>query len=160
MENTIDAKKLRTVAGAFATGVTVVTTTREDGSIHGMTANSFLSVSLSPPLVAFSVREQGSLMAHLEVGKAVGISILSEEQEAISNRFAGREMPPMDIPFEQHPNGASTIRGSLAWYSTEVQQLIPAGDHILVLCLVADLDRPAGVSSPLLYYSGYKSLAG
>ena len=57
----IDGKRLRQVAGAFPTGVTVVTTEKEDGSIHGMTASSFLSVSLDPALVSFCVKENATI---------------------------------------------------------------------------------------------------
>lgn len=158
MQSTFDNKTLRNVAGAFATGITVVTTTKEDGSIHGMTANSFLSVSLDPPLVAFSVREQGSMMKYLKKGKAVSISILSEEQEPVSNQFAGRNEPSFEVQFEKHQEGVPTIKDSLAWYNTKVKNIIPAGDHFLILCQVTNLHR-AENGSPLLYYSGYKSIA-
>lgn len=158
MENKIDSKLLRKVAGAFATGVTVVTAQKEDGDIQGMTANSFLSVSLDPPLVAFSVREQGSLMQQLQVGKAVGISILSDQQETISNYFASRNHPPIEVQFEEQENGAFTIGGSLAWYATTITEIITAGDHFLILCTVNDLNR-SEEGSPLLYYAGYQSLS-
>ena len=123
-----------------------------------MTANSFLSVSLHPPLVAFSVRKQGSMMQHLKVGKPVGISILSEEQELVSNQFAGQNETPIEIHFEKHQSGVSTIQNSLAWYNTKIQNIIPAGDHFLILCEVLDLHRYEN-KNPLLYYSGYKSIA-
>jgi len=158
MENKIDPKLLRKVAGAFATGVTVVTAQKEDSDIQGMTANSFLSVSLDPPLVAFSVREPGSLMQHLKVGKAIGISILSDQQETISNYFASKNHPPIEIKFEEQANGAFTIDGSLAWYATEITEIIPAGDHFLIMCKVINLHRNED-GSPLLYYSGYQSLS-
>ena len=158
MEKMIDPKKLRKVAGAFATGVTVVTTAREDGSIHGMTANSFLSVSLAPPLVAFSVRNEGSLMKHLALDKPLGISILSDQQEGISNQFAGQNDSAIEVQFEQHSNGISTIKDCMAWYCTKIHQILPAGDHYLILCEVLDLDRLEH-ANPLLYYSGYQTLA-
>lgn len=158
MNTTIDSKKLRNVAGAFATGITVVTTKKEDGSIHGMTANSFLSVSLNPPLVAFSVKEIGSMVRYLKEGKKVGISILSEQQEIVSNQFAGWNDPPIEIEMDIHNNGIHTIKNCLAWYCTEIKSIIPAGDHYLVLCKVLDLDR-SEEKKPLLYYSGYKSVA-
>lgn len=158
MGNTFESEKLRNVAGAFATGITVVTTEKEDGTVHGMTANSFLSVSLDPPLVAFSIRKEGSMMDYLAEGKSVGISILTEEQEAISNRFAGRDEPSIEDPFDKHPSGVSTIRNCMAWYTTEIQNMIPAGDHYIVLCEVKDLGRSEN-TKPLIYYSGYQSLA-
>lgn len=158
MNTTIDSKKLRNVAGAFATGITVVTTEREDGSIHGMTANSFLSVSLNPPLVAFSVKETGSMAKYLKVGKKVGISILADDQEVVSNQFAGWNDPPVAIEMDVHHNGVQTVKNCLAWYCTEIAQIIPAGDHHLVLCSVTDLNR-SEKGKPLLYFAGYKSVA-
>ena len=87
MTNTIDGKRLRQVAGAFATGVTVITTENEMGGVQGMTASSFVSVSLDPPLVSFCVKEDGKLLPLLKDNKPVGISILSAQQKEISNQF-------------------------------------------------------------------------
>jgi len=154
----IDSQKLRTVAGAFATGVTVVAVEKDDQSIQGMTANSFLSISLDPPIVAFSVREQASIMRQLAIGKAVGISILNDNQEAISNQFAGRNKTPIAVPMSKKANDAPVVEGALAWYSTIIDQIIPIGDHFLITCKVIDLQR-AEEGNPLLYYSGYKTLA-
>lgn len=158
MQTTIDNRRLREVAGAFATGITIVTVTKKDGSIYGMTANSFLSVSLEPALVAFSVREQGKMMQYITEGQPIGISILSDEQESISNQFAGQNATPIKIDFDYHDDGVQTIAESLAWYTTTVQNIIPAGDHFIILCEVLDLHRDEN-RNPLLYYSGYKSLA-
>lgn len=158
MTKQIDPKQLRNVAGAFATGVTVVTVLRDDGSVHGMTANSFVSLSLGPPLVAFSVRVEGKMAKHLEVGKAVGISILSDQQKAVSNQFAGYGDDEAVIDMETRPNGARTIKGSLAWYATIIQDIITVGDHFMIICQVEDLHR-AEQGSPLLYFSGYKTIS-
>lgn len=158
MTNSFDPKKLRNVAGAFATGVSVITINRENGDIHGMTANSFLSVSLDPALVAFSVKKSGSLMNHLSKGKAVSISILTEDQINISNQFAGQNKSPIDIKFKVHQNAPSTIENCLAWYTTVVQEIISAGDHYLIMCQINDLKRNETDAKPLLYYSGYKSI--
>lgn len=152
----IDPNTLRYVAGAFATGVTIVTTKKADGSIHGMTANSFLSVSLDPPLILFSVMEDGSLMDYLELGKDVGISILSEKQMSISNKFAGINGEDLDVEFVSKGN-IQLIKGAIAWYHTQVKEIIPAGDHFLILCDIVDLAREEG-SDPILYYSGYRKI--
>ena len=158
MNSVIDPNKLRKVAGAFATGIAVVTVEKTDGAVQGMTANSFLSVSLNPPLVAFSIREQGSMVAHLKEGKAIGISILSDQQEAISNQFAGRNTPPIEVQLAQPSKGVHIVKDCLAWYSTTIQSIILAGDHLLILCNVIDLDRMEN-GRPLLYYAGYQKIA-
>ena len=152
----IDGKKLRQVAGAFPTGVTIITTEKSDGTVHGMTASSFLSVSLDPALVAFCVKENAAIFPLLSIGKTVGISILESNQKHISNQFAGFNKEDIAIPMTQVAAGAIIIDKTLAWYSTEIQQIIPAGDHFLVLCEIIDLERIAD-GQPLVYWSGYRT---
>lgn len=152
----IDGKKLRQVAGAFPTGVTIVTTEKSDGSIHGMTASSFLSVSLNPALVSFCVKSEAVIFPMLPIGKTVGISILAANQQQVSNQFAGFNKEEMEVPMIKKQAGASVIAEALAWYSTTVHQIIPAGDHFLILCEIKDLDR-AAEGNPLVYWSGYRT---
>lgn len=155
----IDGKRLRQVAGAFATGVTVVTTENEDGSVQGMTASSFVSVSLDPPLVSFCIKEDGKLLPLLKDGKRVGISILSAKQKEISNQFAGINKEEIEVSMLKRADGVSTIEHALAWYSTEVYMIIPTGDHFTVYCRVLDLDRMED-REPLVYWSGYRTVGG
>ncbi len=154
----IDAKKLREVAGAFPTGVTVITTEKEDGSIHGMTASSFLSISLDPALVSFCIKKEATLFPLLEVEKTVGISILTSDQSAISNKFAGYDKDNVEIKMKTMEAGATVIEGALAYYSTEVVQIIPTGDHYLILCEIHDLKR-SEEGNPLVYWSGYRTVS-
>ena len=83
------AAAFRRTLGMFATGVTVVTTQAGD-QVHGMTANAFMSVSLRPPLVVISVDRRAKMHALLHEGRRYGISVLADEQRALSDRFAGR----------------------------------------------------------------------
>lgn len=152
----IDGKKLRQVAGAFPTGVTIITTEKADGTIHGMTASSFLSVSLDPALVSFCVKKNAVFFPLLEVGKILGISILESSQKHISNQFAGFNEEDIAIPMSKMTAGATVIDGALAYYSTKVHQIIPAGDHYLILCAITDLERAAD-GHPLVYWSGYRT---
>lgn len=152
----IDGKKLRTVAGAFATGITIITTEKEDGTIHGMTASSFQSISLEPALVAFCVKEKAVIFPLLKVGKRVGISILEANQKDISNQFAGFNTKELEVPMTQTKAGSMVINKALAWYCTIVNQIIPVGDHFFVLCAIQDLDR-ADDGQPLIYWSGYRT---
>ena len=152
----IDGKRLRQVAGAFPTGVTIVTTEKTDGTVHGMTASSFLSVSLDPALVAFCIKENAALFPLLAIGKTIGISILTANQKAISNQFAGFIKEEIDIPMTKTSAGATVVDNALAWYSTTIQQIIPAGDHFMILCEIKDLDR-AEDGQPLVYWSGYRT---
>ena len=155
-ESTLDAKRLRQVAGCFPTGVTVVSVHTPDGSVHGMTASSFLSVSLTPPLVLFSVMNENQLNSYLEVGANLGISILNENMEGESNHFAKIALLE-EAPVFVDRNEAPVLEEAHAWYATTVEQLIPAGDHVLVLCRVEALDANLA-DNPLVYYQGYKNI--
>ena len=156
VDQKIDSKKLRQVAGAFPTGVTVITTKKEDGNIHGMTASSFLSVSLNPALVSFCIKEDCVLFPLLKEGKRVGISILEAGQKNISNQFAGFNKEDVVIPMTTKIEGVSVIDNALAWYATEVYMIIPTGDHYSIFCKVLDLDR-IEEGQPLIYWSGYRT---
>ncbi len=152
----IDPKQLRTVASCFATGVSVVSVINPEGEIHGMTASSFLSVSLDPPLVLFSLMNQNQMADYIKVGDPLGISILTEEMEGVSNHFA--KMATLDpTPEFVLKQAAAVLEEAHAWYTTTIEQLIPAGDHTLVLCKVIDL-AAAPEKSPLIYYQGYKKI--
>ncbi len=156
IDKKIDSKKLRQVAGAFPTGVTIITTEKEDGQVHGMTASSFLSVSLDPALVSFCIKEDCVLFPLLKEGKRVGISILEAKQKEISNQFAGFNKEEISVPMVQKMEGVSVIDNALAWYATEVYMILPTGDHFSIFCKVLDLDRSAD-GQPLVYWSGYRT---
>lgn len=151
----LHSKKLREVAGAFATGITVVTTKTSEGNIKGMTANSFVSISLSPALVGFFVMSDGSFMEPLKINSSIGISILSSEQEVVSNQFAGFNKEDIEIKYEDDKE-FPIIKNALAWYKTKVVSIELIGDHHFIVCSVKDLFRNKN-KNPLLYYSGYKT---
>jgi len=156
MKSVINPNKLRNVAGAFATGVTVVCIEQENGEIRGITANSFVSISLDPPIVMISVQNDSTFLSNCEVGKSIGISILNDKQKAISSQFAG--MNKYDIPITYISKGkCHNIKDAHAWYEGAIRQIIPVGDHHLILCDILDLgiDKDA---RPLIYYSGYKTI--
>src|SRR5437868_5262603 len=87
----ITSSEFRLALGQFATGVTVVTVERAPGRVHGMTANSFTSVSLDPPLILICVDQKAQLLRLLKVQKRFGVNILKDDQEAISEYFAQTE---------------------------------------------------------------------
>lgn len=154
ISNKIDSSVLRNVAGAFATGVTVITVEHED-QILGMTANSFVSISLDPPLVMFSVRNEAQILEAIAVGKSIGINILQDSQKDLSDHFAGMSSTDVNPTFQTIHN-AKILNHSLAYYCCTVDQIIPCGDHQLILCAIQECQRNEG--KPLLYYSGYATL--
>jgi len=102
------------------------------------------------------MQNTGALMEHLHEGRILGLSVLHADQEAVSNHFAGRKMEGQEVVFQQK-GSAPIVEEAMAWYSTTVHQIIPAGDHHLVLCEVHDCDRDHD-KQPLLYYNGYQRL--
>lgn len=146
----IDPAAFRNTLGRFATGITVVTTVNE-GKIHGMTANAFLSVSLDPPLVLVSVDRRAHLHGMLGQGSRYGVSILNHTQQAHSQHFAGfgaQDLEPEftwigDIPL---------LVGALAHIVARVVDAHPAGDHTLFIGQVEHLAWWDG--EPLLYFRG------
>jgi flavin reductase (DIM6/NTAB) family NADH-FMN oxidoreductase RutF len=142
-------RQLRQVMGRFATGVTVVTTA--DGqAVHGMTANAFLSVSLTPPLVLISLGRcrMGEMLPR--TGR-YGISVLSDTQEHLAAHFAAQRASPQEPAFSWHV-GLPFLDGALAHLGCRVVDVHPAGDHVLWTGQVEHLWCQDG--RPLLFYTG------
>ena len=152
MKKEITTAELKKAAGGFATGVTIITSKEDDGTIVGITASSFVSVSFYPPLVSFFVDNNAKFLKKLQTGVAFGISILSADQQKESNHFAGYPNPEYQIIFDES-EGFPLIQNPLAWYITKAIQIIPTGDHHMALCSVKKLGRNEE-KLPLLYFSG------
>jgi flavin reductase (DIM6/NTAB) family NADH-FMN oxidoreductase RutF len=145
------AVALRRTLGMFATGVTVITALRGE-QVHGMTANAFMSVSLEPPLVLISVDRRTKMCALLHEGMHYGVSVLSETQAALSDRFAGR--PGEDLPEPRFAVVRETplVDGALAHFVARVERSYWGGDHSLFLGRV-EYAR-ANTGTPLLFHGG------
>lgn len=152
----IDRSQLRAVMGHFATGVTVITTCTDE-SVHGMTANAFMSVSMDPPLVLVSVGHRSRMHELLQKTGSYGVSVLSQEQKALSRHFAGKQIDALEIPFA-FVDEVPVIDGALAKITAQVVDAHPAGDHTLFIAEVTHVDRREG--HPLVFHSGgYQELA-
>lgn len=143
------ASRLRDVMGRFATGVTVVTTTHRN-TIHGMTANAFLSVSLRPPLVLVSLG-RCRMSEMLPLTGRYGISVLACDQEHLAAHFAGQGPSPVEPSFVWE-NDLPLLDGALAHVGCRVVDFHRAGDHVLWIGEVEHLSHRDG--EPLLFYSG------
>jgi flavin reductase (DIM6/NTAB) family NADH-FMN oxidoreductase RutF len=143
------ARELRQVMGRFATGVTVVTTTHRD-TIHGMTANAFLSVSLRPPLVLVSLGRCRMSEMLPRTGR-YGVSVLASDQEHFAAHFAGQRVSPVDPEFAWHKD-LPLLDGALAHVGCRVVDVHSAGDHVLWIGEVEHLSHRDG--EPLLFYRG------
>jgi flavin reductase (DIM6/NTAB) family NADH-FMN oxidoreductase RutF len=149
-DSSIDLREFRNCCGRFATGITIVTTQIDD-TIHGMTANGFLSVSLQPPLILVSIGHQTRLHQFLVQTMRYGVSILDESQVEFSNHFAGRPNDTLHIPFIQISN-MPVLDGAVAYIVAHVVDAHKAGDHTLYIGQVEHFQYQHG--RPLLYYMG------
>ena len=143
------ARELRNVMGRFATGVTVVTTTHRD-TIHGMTANAFLSVSLRPPLVLVSLGRCRMSEMLPRTGR-YGVSVLAADQENFAAHFAGQRTSDADPEFVWQKD-LPLLDGALAHVGCRVVDVHAAGDHVLWIGEVEHLWHREG--EPLLFYTG------
>lgn len=152
-----DSTAFREVMGTFATGVTVVTTTHGT-DVVGMTANSFTSVSLSPPLVLVSVGKNLAMHGWIEQARQFGITILGQDQVAVSNHFGGRRNPEFESELEYAwLEGIPMLSTGLANIACRLWAAYDGGDHTLYVGEVVGLRKGAGYD-PLLYFHGYRAL--
>jgi flavin reductase (DIM6/NTAB) family NADH-FMN oxidoreductase RutF len=145
----------RRVMGSFPTGVTVVTVEREPGTVHGMTANSFTSVSLDPLLILVCVDQNAQLLSFLKLQRRFGVNILRGNQQALSEHFAKPHPPPeeereLNVQFEWTPSGIPLLAGALGHVACNVAAQYMAGDHTIFIGEVESLRE--GDGEPLLYH--------
>jgi flavin reductase (DIM6/NTAB) family NADH-FMN oxidoreductase RutF len=156
----VDKTAFRRACAKFPTGVTVLTMRDSEGGARGMTASSFTSVSLDPPLVLVCVDNKASVINHLRRSRHVGINILSEGQSELSSRFARRgEDRFADIQWVAGHHGVPLIPGVLASFECGIDRMVDAGDHAIVIAEVLRAEYRDG--RPLVYFgSGYHKLDG
>jgi flavin reductase (DIM6/NTAB) family NADH-FMN oxidoreductase RutF len=152
----LDGRLLRSTLGSFASGVVIVSAAYE-GREHGMTANSFTSVSLTPPLVLFCTHNDARMTRVLEPGMELGLSVLASEQQSVSRQFAGRgnDEPPVEFAWVR---GVPVIFGALAHLVCRVTESRVAGDHTVQIAEVEHFERFE--KAPLVFWNGaYSQLA-
>lgn len=159
----VDPTEFRNALGSFATGVTVVTFA-VDGVAHGITVNSFASLSLEPPLVLWNCDVDTDSHDLLQDANSYAVNVLAADQEWLSNRFAG-EHKGMDDPFEdvdtfEAETGAPVIEGTLASIDCAIEDRLPGGDHTIYVGRVEDMVVGDLDAAPLLFFRGeYRELA-
>ena len=142
----------RRTLGMFATGVTVLTT-RSGETVHGMTANAFMSVSLRPPLVLVSVDRRARMSNLLHEGTRFGVNVLEAGQAILSDRFAGRVLVDQEIePRLELVHETPLVEGALAHLVARVVRSYWGGDHSLFLGQVEYARY--GEGEPLLFHGG------
>ncbi len=154
----IDARLFRSTMGRFATGVTVVTVSHDNGNSHAITVNAFLSVSLDPPLVLVSINNRSRMNTHLHLGGRCGINVLAASQEEHSRHFGGRPVEGLEVNWLPRLDAdAPLLDGCVAHIVAIVVDIHPAGDHTLYIGHVEYLRY--WEQRPLLFFSGkYKQI--
>lgn len=150
----IDQARFRQVLGHFPTGVTVVTSVH-DGDHVGLAVGSFFSVSLDPALVGFCVGRQSASWPRIRAAGRFCVNVLGEHQEDVCRVFASKVADKFDgLGFDAAPfSGAPRIHDVLAWIDCEIDSVLPAGDHDIVVGRVHDLGT-LHQGAPLVFFRG------
>ena len=146
----MEDRLFRDAMGKFATGVTVITTQLGEET-HGMTANAFMSVSLNPKLIVVSIDERASMLPKIQESGTFAVNILAEDQQYLSQHFAGKREDGVTIPFATL-EGYPVLEGAVAQIVCDVANVHVEGDHTLFIGRVKAIQLEA--RQPLLFYSG------
>ena len=146
--------EFRAALGMFATGVTIVTARANNGKLVGLTANSFNSVSLQPPLVLWSLAQAAASMAVFSSGAHYAINILAADQQALAQRFAAKDVDRWaGVSHTAGHNGAPLLAGAAATFECFNRSRYNEGDHVIFVGEVERCAHRIG-ASPLLYHGG------
>ena len=135
----------------FATGITVVAT-KHNSILYGKTINSFSSLSLSPPLVLFSLDIKSSKLKIFNKSERITVNILSKKQQLISNNFAKKNPDWKNIEYDLLENGNPIIKNCVSNLDCKIIDKIKKGDHIIFICKVLNVINNDKLK-PLLYYN-------
>ncbi|TMA47823.1 MAG: flavin reductase family protein [Deltaproteobacteria bacterium] len=148
-----DGKELRRVMGLFATGVTIVTTRDGQGNVYGLTANAVTSLSLAPPLLLVCVDKKAETYAHFFDSKCFIVNILSEDQEALSARFAKSGGDKFTgVPYHLGRLGTPALYGTLGHVECRIVETHEGGDHVIHVGAVEHAELRGG--APLIFFQG------
>lgn len=152
-------RSLRDAFGQFATGVTVVTTVDKQGKPVGLTANSFASVSLEPALVSWCVDKSSTRFNEFAEADYFSISVLTAEQQEVSNLFASRSWDETvfdDVEWSKGHHGVPQLPNCMARFHCKTAHTYEGGDHLIIVGEVEDYDREEVVDhqAPLLFLQG------
>ena len=158
-EKPVSSEEFRRACGRFATGVTIASVLDANGAPHGLTVNSFSSVSLDPPLILICLGHAVTCIDAFRESRHFGINVLAESQRELSDRFARKGQDRFEgIEWYRGESGVPLIPGVLAALELRVQQRITSGDHDIFVGEMIHARCTEG--EPLIYYaSRYRRLA-
>jgi flavin reductase (DIM6/NTAB) family NADH-FMN oxidoreductase RutF len=152
-----DVAAFRQALGQFATGVTVITTRTPEGELIGLTASSFNTVSLEPPLVLWSLAQTSSSLATFRKNTHYVVNVLAADQLALGKRFAGAKVGRFDgVTHSEGTSGMPVLDGALAWFECHNRSRYDEGDHVI---FVGEVERcgihpDAASLAPLVFQAG------
>lgn len=157
-----DTRALRDVLGRFGTGVCVVTGRDAVGGTVGMTCQSFMGVSLEPPLVLISAMKTSRTLRHLVADRRFAVSVLGEGDEAVSAMAGSKAEDKFEhIPMTTTSSGHQVLTDAPAWFACILERQVEAGDHALLIGRVVEAGPAESERRPLLFHGGrYGELAG
>jgi 3-hydroxy-9,10-secoandrosta-1,3,5(10)-triene-9,17-dione monooxygenase reductase component len=158
VSNSFTQQDFRNALGSFATGVTIITALGKNGKKVGMTANSFNSVSLTPPLILWSIGKNTNCFDDFIAAEAFAVHILAEDQQDLSNRFATSDVDRFaNLTCTEGLLGSPILPNYSACFECKTAQQYEGGDHIIITGEVVTFND--NKLNPLLFYRGkYHSL--
>ena len=147
----INKDNFKKTLSAFATGITVVAT-KHNSILYGKTINSFSSLSLSPPLVLFSLDNKSSKLNIFNKSERITVNILSKKQKLISSNFAKKNPDWKNIEYDLLKNGNPIIKNCVSNLDCKIIDKIKKGDHIIFICKVLNVVNNDKLK-PLIYYN-------
>ena len=151
----IDPRELRNAFGCFATGVTIITTVDNAGDPIGITANSFSSLSLDPPLVLFCLDLKSNSFDAFHQNQNFVVNVLREDQQDLSNVFAKSGGDKWNgVGFQTWDTGCPVFEDCIANMECEVASIAEGGDHVIIVGKVIRMRYEDGDCRPLLFYRG------
>jgi flavin reductase (DIM6/NTAB) family NADH-FMN oxidoreductase RutF len=145
-----DTRHFRSALSQFATGVTIITTKLADGSFFGMTASSFNSVSLDPPLVLWSLGTGASSLSLFSGNSHYVINVLAADQAHLAEQFSRKKENRFDgVEFDLSRTGLPILKGAVAWFECHNRSRYPEGDHVI---FVGEVERCEVAPQPALVF--------
>jgi len=149
----MNTRELRDALGRFPTGVCLITVDDPHSGPLALTANSFASVSLEPPLVLWSIQNGSECFREYTECEHFGISVLNSSQEQLSNHYARRTHHRIESPgFAVDARGVPLLQEAVAWFSCRLHALHEGGDHTVIVGQV--LEFSSTQANPLVFYQG------
>ena len=149
----LSPRELRTAFGSFATGVTVVTAVRPDGEPVGITANSFTSVSLDPPMLLWCLNSASESLPAFETGASFAVHVLDHRQRDLAIHFARRQKDKFEVSSEWRTARTPPVLADvLCRFDCRVHAAHPCGDHVVIIGAITGVAQQPGRS--LAFHEG------